>query len=171
MEGCEVGRAVYRPGLIWGPLDGGGWRLFEEGEAGGCGGGEGEGERSTVTHQQQEWNVCMVSKNNVLYTGVQFRQKVRERFWVKHWTTSSAFSQKMTTSWKVMNLSLFWQQNPYLHEEKKLFVGYRFLVNEYLCQASYLGKSGGFGTCRTNSLVIITPTSRSSISTGNWSVG
>ena len=43
VEGCEVGRAVYRPGLIWGPLDGGGWRLFEEGEAGGGGGGEGEG--------------------------------------------------------------------------------------------------------------------------------
>ena len=59
---------------------------MEEGEAGGGGGGEGEGEgeRSTVTHQQQEGNVCMVSNNNVLYTGVQFRQKVRERLWVKH---------------------------------------------------------------------------------------
>ena len=102
----------------------------------------------------------MASKNNVLYTGVQIRQNVRERLWVKHWTTSSAFSQKMTTSWKVMNLSLFWQQNPYLHEEKKLLVGYRFLVNECLCEASCLGKSGGFGTCRTNSLVIITPTSQ-----------
>ena len=57
---------------------------MEEGEAGGGGGGEGEGERSTVTHQQQEGNVCMVSKNNVLYTGVQIRQNVRERLWVKH---------------------------------------------------------------------------------------
>ena len=46
--------------------------------------GRGRVERSTVTHQQQEGNVFMVSKNNVLYTGVQFRQKVRERFWVKH---------------------------------------------------------------------------------------
>ena len=46
--------------------------------------GRGRVERSTVTHQQQEGNVCMVSKNNVLYTGVQFRQKVRERLWVKH---------------------------------------------------------------------------------------
>ena len=70
-------------------------------------------------------------------TGVQFNQKVRERFWVK--------------------------------EMKRKTL--RFLVNECLCQVSCLGKSGGFGTCQTNSLVIITPTSKSSISTGIWSAG
>ena len=33
-------------------------------------------------------------------------------------------------------------------------------MTECLCQVSCLGKSGGFGTCQTNSLVIITPTSQ-----------
>ena len=97
----------------------------------------------------------MVSNNNVLYTGVQFRQKVRERLWVKHWTTS-AYNQKITTSSKEMKLSLL---DIKIHTSMKIKT-LRFLVNECLCQVSCLGKSGGFGTCQTNSLVIITPTSQ-----------